>query len=106
MPRGDRTGPDGMGSRTGRGLGYCSGYDSPGYTKCGFAGSGRGMGFGRGFGRGLGFGRGFGRRSRAPYENGQQYTGVDDLQLLKEESKHLNEDLKSINARIREIEKS
>ncbi|MCF7946089.1 MAG: DUF5320 domain-containing protein, partial [Spirochaetia bacterium] len=27
MPRGDRTGPDGMGPRTGRALGYCSGYD-------------------------------------------------------------------------------
>jgi len=33
MPRGDRTGPDGMGQMTGRGLGYCAGYDSPGFTK-------------------------------------------------------------------------
>lgn len=106
MPRGDRTGPDGMGPRTGRGMGYCSGYDSPGYTKCGVGGGGRGMGYGRGFGRGLGFGRGFGWRAHTPYENAPQYTGVDDLQLLKEESKRLNEDLKSINARIREIEKS
>ena len=32
MPRGDRTGPTGRGPRTGRGLGYCTGNDSPGYS--------------------------------------------------------------------------
>lgn len=31
MPSGDRTGPRGMGSGTGRGAGYCSGNDEPGY---------------------------------------------------------------------------
>jgi hypothetical protein len=31
MPRGDRTGPQGGGSRTGRAAGYCAGNDSPGY---------------------------------------------------------------------------
>lgn len=30
MPGGDRTGPLGAGPKTGRGLGYCSGYDLPG----------------------------------------------------------------------------
>ncbi len=40
MPRGDRTGPDGKGSKTGRGLGDCADSDSPGFTK----GSRRGMG--------------------------------------------------------------
>lgn len=38
MPRGDRTGPDGKGPKTGRGLGYCSGSKTAGYTK-----SGRGL---------------------------------------------------------------
>ena len=52
MPRGDRTGPAGFGPMTGRGLGYCAGYDTPGYTK------GPGMGLGRGWGRGGGYGRG------------------------------------------------
>ena len=55
MPAGDRTGPEGWGPRTGRGLGYCAGYDTPGYTKGvprGGGGYGRGRGFGRGFGRG------------------------------------------------------
>jgi hypothetical protein len=32
MPGGDRTGPMGAGPRTGRGMGYCSGYDRPGFA--------------------------------------------------------------------------
>ncbi|MBS3818893.1 DUF5320 domain-containing protein [bacterium] len=59
MPRGDRTGPMGVGPRTGRGMGYCSGYSQPGFMN-----PGPGMGLARGFGRATGFGRGmaFGRR--------------------------------------------
>ncbi|MCD6575698.1 MAG: DUF5320 domain-containing protein [Nanoarchaeota archaeon] len=45
MPFGDGTGPDGRGPMTGRGLGYCAGYNSPGFT--------RGVPMGRGFGRGF-----------------------------------------------------
>lgn len=56
MPRGDGTGPNGLGPMTGRGLGYCAGYDSPGFTKG--AGMGMGWGRGRGFGRGMAWGRG------------------------------------------------
>lgn len=37
MPRGDKTGPNGEGPKTGRGLGYCAGSDTPGYTKSGRA---------------------------------------------------------------------
>jgi len=49
MPGGDRTGPMGMGSMTGRGMGYCSGFQAPGFTNAGFgrcfAGRGRGNRF-------------------------------------------------------------
>jgi len=31
MPRGDRTGPAGMGPMTGRAAGYCAGYNVPGF---------------------------------------------------------------------------
>jgi len=31
MPRGNRTGPEGKGPRTGRGLGFCSGSDTAGF---------------------------------------------------------------------------
>lgn len=57
MPGGDKTGPAGAGPRTGRSLGYCAGYDRPGYAQGG--GFGGGFGRGRGFGRGMGLGRGF-----------------------------------------------
>ena len=41
MPRGDRTGPEGMGPMTGRGAGFCAGYEAPGYLNP-MAGSGLG----------------------------------------------------------------
>ncbi len=47
MPHGDRTGPRGEGPMTGRGRGYCAGYDAPGYGTVG-----RGPGWGPGYGRG------------------------------------------------------
>lgn len=68
MPFGDRTGPLGYGPMTGRGAGFCAGYNMPGYMNSNVPR--RGMGWGRGFGRGRGrgggrgFGRGFGGRGR------------------------------------------
>ena len=53
MPRGDGTGPLGRGSMTGRGMGYCAGFEAPGYANCGRFGGrmrARGLGFGRGMG--------------------------------------------------------
>ncbi|MBD3354586.1 hypothetical protein GF361_01215 [Candidatus Woesearchaeota archaeon] len=44
MPQGDRTGPNGQGPMTGRGMGFCNGFSAPGYANPGF---GRGRGFGR-----------------------------------------------------------
>jgi len=56
MPFGDRAGPRGLGSRTGRGWGYCSGYPYYGYRNP--YGYDWGRGFGRGWGRGWGSGWG------------------------------------------------
>jgi hypothetical protein len=67
MPRGDKTGPEGQGPRTGRGKGRCSGYSAPGYAnEEDRRGAGRGNAR-NGEGRGLGLGRrrgsgGLGRR--------------------------------------------
>ena len=51
MPRGDGTGPAGMGPMTGRAAGYCAGYPVPGFMNPvggrGFWGRGRGGGRGR-----------------------------------------------------------
>ena len=51
MPRGDGSGPAGMGPMTGRAAGYCAGFNAPGFANAG----------GR-FGAGVGIGGGFGRR--------------------------------------------
>ena len=80
MPRGDRTGPAGMGPMTGRGAGYCAGYPMPGsyadppqyglgeYQPYAYPVGGRGLnraypGSFRGRSRPVGFGPG-GRRGR------------------------------------------
>ncbi len=62
MPRGDSTGPMGMGAMTGRQAGYCAGYNMPGYLN-NACGRGMGMGFGRRANFG-GQGGGFRRRNR------------------------------------------
>ena len=47
MPRGDRTGPSGMGPMTGRGAGFCTGNTAPGFmNRIGFGLGRRGRGFG------------------------------------------------------------
>jgi len=84
MPRGDGTGPAGMGPMTGRAAGYCAGYGAPGFASSAW---GRGYGFGRGLGRGFapgwgrgggrGFGRGFGWRAWGrPYWGAPAYPGA------------------------------
>ena len=60
MPGGNQTGPMGMGPRTGRGAGYCSGYGTPGFAN---PSSGRGFVAGMGRGRGV-WGRGSGGGGR------------------------------------------
>lgn len=109
MPFGDGTGPDGRGSFTGRGVGYCAGNDRPGCYEPGF---GYGRGRGMGFGRGRGFGRGYGRFSnfnayRAPYTPYQQNEPVagefDNLEALKQQQSWLKTQLEGISKRIDEL---
>jgi len=51
MPRGDGTGPRGMGPMTGRAAGFCAGYGVPGFANPA-PGFGAGMGYGARGGRG------------------------------------------------------
>jgi len=64
MPGFDRTGPEGQGSRTGRGLGRCNPDSKNDDRSQDDFRPGRGFGWGRGRGRGRGRGFGFGRRNR------------------------------------------
>ncbi|OQX71271.1 MAG: hypothetical protein B6D62_02255 [Candidatus Cloacimonas sp. 4484_275] len=93
MPRGDGTGPNGMGPMTGRGLGYCAGYGRAGFTNPVGRGFGRGYGFGRGFGRGYGWG------FRSPYA----YSDISEKTYLENEIRVVNEHLKALEKRLSEI---
>lgn len=117
MPGGDRTGPAGMGPMTGRGAGYCAGYQAPGYMN---------PGGGRGFGA---FGRGRGWRNRfyatgltgwqrasmgmgawaappvysAPYA-GQTATREQQVDALKGQAEYFEDALDGIRKQIEELE--
>ncbi len=100
MPRGDRTGPNGMGPRTGRGAGFCSGFDRPGYMNGGAA---RGFGYGRGMGRGYGRGYGYGFATPyAPYAP-VPYSKETERGYLENEISILKEQLKASEARLADI---
>ena len=113
MPGGDRTGPGGMGPMTGRGAGYCAGYDVPGYMNPmpgrGYWGRGGGRGWGNMY-RATGLTAwqraplGFPGREVAPwgypgwYETPYPYapTEEQELESLRREAKYLEDGLKNI----------
>ena len=106
MPRGDKTGPDGQGPMTGRGLGYCAGYSTPG---CMDNIPGRGMGRGHGFGRGLGLGfRGGKGPGYYPYSfRPSPYsvpTKEEELYILKAQAENLKKGLQEIQKYISDLE--
>ncbi len=77
MPRGDGTGPRGLGAMSGRATGFCAGFSVPGYMN---TVPGQGGGFGMGFGRGRGFGgggRGWRNRFFATGRPGWMRSGAD-----------------------------
>ncbi len=119
MPGGDRTGPGGMGSMTGRAAGYCAGSSMPGFTN---PADGRGLGFGRGLRRGFRGGRGAGygvapygapygygalpipyeTMTRVPY--GVAPTSQQELDALKGQAEYFEDALGGIRKRIEELE--
>ncbi len=92
MPRGDGTGPNGQGSRTGRGLGHCNGYNLPGFMN-----------------QGVGRGRGFGFRARSvqsiPAQQPQVITEKQEKQMLESDLKDLKAEIQEIEKRLKEIKK-
>jgi len=112
MPRRDGTGPNGMGSQTGRGLGICTGVNAPGI------GWGYGAGYGRGGGmrarNGYGYGPGFrgGRAGRGGAWGGGRWWGQspdyaavypDARESLEERAAFLEAELASVKQRMEEL---
>ena len=115
MPRGDGTGPGGFGPMTGRGAGYCAGFDAPGFANN--VPAGRGMAKGRGFAfyrKGTGLGRargfGFGYRSNPSSSPGINKNNADfekdvkiSIRSLEQEQRMLKEELEGINKKLDEL---
>ncbi|ADL13296.1 DUF5320 domain-containing protein [Acetohalobium arabaticum] len=109
MPCGDGTGPEGFGPMTGRGAGFCAGYNVPGYMNDGpRRGMGRGLGRGRGMGR-----RGAGRRAMGrrrtpayrprPVNNSNVDQTEAEVNYLQQEKEALENELEAIQERILEL---
>ena len=95
MPFGDGTGPMGQGPRTGRGVGYCAGYNRPGYAD---SVPRRGIGFGRG--------RGWRRWGYYPQAySSVQPTAREEKEVLTEGLKSLKEEIKIHEDRLGELKK-
>jgi len=118
MPRGDRTGPWGLGSMSGRGAGFCAGYGMPGYANP-IPGRGFGMGFGRGLAvRGRGFGGGGRGWRNMFYATGlpgwMRFGGLDvpdqkadpemERQALKNQAEALQSELDFIKKRLADVD--
>lgn len=97
MPRGDRTGPHGEGSMTGRRLGFCVGNDRD-FTPGNF-----GYGFGRGYGRGGRMGYGF-RHGNSRFMD-EPVQNVSKETLLENEARILKEQLASVEKQLSELKK-
>ncbi len=109
MPRGDRTGPWGGGPRTGRNLGYCTGFSSPGYMKGMGMGWGRGRGYGRGGWNRWGRGRNNGPFHFPLYASDEKQTWPftptpeKESEYLKELVSNMKEEIKMLEKRITEL---
>ncbi len=109
MPRGNKTGPDGEGSMTGRNQGYCTGNNQPGFIsnqssqRSGFGGGrGRDAVGGRNMGRGSRFGSGQGFRFRQGNQNlivendpavSEKTLIENDIRVLKDQLAYLEKQL-------------
>ena len=94
MPGRDRTGPNGLGSMTGRRMGFCADNSNLNYSN-------RGLGYGRGnrggFGYGRGYSQGFGNRN-INVENNPNVSDKtiieNDIRILKDQLSSLEDQLK------------
>ena len=114
MPRGDQTGPMGMGSMTGRAAGFCAGYDAPGFVNPYGGRMGGAFGWGRGRGYGMGRGLRWGAHGghfppgapaygAVPY-GPAPYNPDQEIEILQNQAKLLGDHLEQIQKRISDLE--
>jgi hypothetical protein len=103
MPRGDGTGPMGMGPLTGRGAGFCAGFAAPGYMNLT-------PGYGIGFGRGRGFRRMFyltgmpgWARYGYPVYDGANAPATDEKEILSNQAEFLENQLQQVKKRLNKL---
>ncbi|NOY09340.1 MAG: DUF5320 domain-containing protein [Spirochaetes bacterium] len=100
MPSGDKKGPLGFGSMTGRGAGYCTGHGVPGYMNpAGRVHRGRGD---LGFGRGRGYGMGCRNIYYDPLDS--KAAGEAEESCLRSRAEFLKGNLNSLEKRLKELE--
>ncbi len=97
MPRGDKTGPNGKGSETGRRLGYCTGNNLPGFEN-----NTTTYGKGNGFGRRNHNGNGYGRGMRFGLVNIID-DGVKEKTLVQNQINILKDQLENLEKRLKEL---
>jgi hypothetical protein len=119
MPAGDGMGPVGMGPRSGRGMGYCGGYEAPGWANWGPGRMSRGRSGPGPRGRRMG-GYGPGRRGGGRgWRQGNYAAGAprwarwdaapippsreQEIDVLKDEAEWLKEQLDAIGQRMNEL---
>jgi len=101
MPRGDGTGPAGMGPMSGRAAGYCAGYSVPGFMNPVWGRGGGWFGRGRGLAApGWGWGPAYGW---PPYA--EPYSPEQEKQALEGQLKYFESQVESLRKRIAELEK-
>ncbi len=101
MPRGDRTGPAGMGSMTGRSAGYCAGFPTPGFTRPGPGYGGRGRGWRNMYhATGLPSWARFGCQQPGPAQTDTR----SEREMLQHEADMLKKDLEDVSKRLEQLE--
>lgn len=100
MPKGDGTGPAGLGRMSGRFAGYCAGYGAPGYAQHAgsFLGAGQGLGFGRKFCRNGGPGR-----TQFIYGAGMHIACVGEKEILANQASFLEKQLEMVKGRLSQV---
>jgi len=111
MPRGDGTGPAGLGPRTGRAAGDCAGHQVPGFMNpVGFCGRGRGRGYRRMY-----YATGLPFWARGAYtapvypaygKPASVDEAVEEIEALTEQLELMQEQVKAVQQRLDQLNKN